>query len=449
MSTQSIAAPIKKPTGDIAPSPKNVLIITYYWPPSGGSGVQRWLKFVKYLPTFGWTPHVYTPENPSFEIRDDTLMRDVPKEAIIIRKPIWEPYQLFKTFSKIAGGKPVRQIDMVSTGKKTFFQKIASWVRGNIFIPDPRVMWVVPSVTFLKKYIIENAIETVITTGPPHSLHLIGMKLKKKFPDIKWVADFRDPWSEWDLLDTLSLSSFARRKHKRLERKVLQQADKVLTIAPFHVERLEILGGRPVELLTNGFDAEDFSNITRTKTDKLTIRHIGQVDELRDPRPFMNAVRAIAMDSTDFVEHVKIEFVGPVNSAFREFVMQDALLLPITSFVEPLRHDDLLKLYGSTDIQLLILAHTVLAAGNLPGKLFEYLASGNFIFGVGPVNGDAAAILKQTNAGVMIDRADHEELVTALRERYNIWKSGSSEHDRDVSAFSRKMLTKKLDSILR
>jgi hypothetical protein len=446
MSSQQTAP---NPSNDINETPQKVLIVSYYWPPSGGSGVQRWLKFVKYLPAFGWTPHVYTPENPSFEIRDDTLLRDVPREAVVIRKPIWEPYHLFKAISKLTGTKPVRQIDMVSAGKKNTFQKITSWIRGNLFVPDPRVMWVGPSVKFLKKYIRANGIKTVITTGPPHSLHLIGMKLKKKFPEIKWIADFRDPWSEWDLLDTLSLSLHARKEHKQLERKVLTRADKVLTIAPLHVARLEFLGGRSVELLTNGFDEDDFETIVRRRTARFTIRHIGQVDELRDPRPFMNAVRKLAADQPELADQILIEFVGPVNSGFRQFVQDDALLSKVTSFVEPLQHDELLQLYGSTDLQLLILAHTALAAGNLPGKFFEYLASGNFIFGIGPTDGDAAAILKQTRAGIMISRDDHASITTALRDRLNGWKTGVVEQGRDVSAFSRKMLTKRLDSIIR
>ncbi len=433
---------------DVTAPSKKVLIVTYYWPPSGGSGVQRWLKMVKYLPSFGWKPFVYTPENPSFEIRDDTLLADVPAEAVIIRKPIWEPYKLFKNVSKIVGGKPVNQIDMVSADRKSFFQKVSSWVRGNIFIPDPRVMWVSPSFRFLKNYITENDIQVVVTTGPPHSLHLIGLRLRKKLPSIKWVADFRDPWSEWDLLDTLSLSARAREKHRRLEKDVLKHADRVLTIAPFHVNRLEELGQRHVDLLTNGFDEEDFRSIVQVHTSRFTIRHIGQVDELRDPRPFMRELRKLAVSSQDFRDHVSVEFVGPVNTSFKNEVERDEILSKFTTFIAPLPHTDLLKLYGSTDMQLLVLAHTTLAPGNLPGKLFEYLASGNFIFGIGPADGDAAAILSQTHAGMMIERSDSLKIHDALLQRFDIWKSGVAEKDRDVLAFSRKFLAKKLADYL-
>ena len=430
------------------PQLKKLLIITYYWPPSGGSGVQRWLKFVKYLPSFGWQPHVFTPENPSFEIRDDTLLKDIPPQVEVIRFPIWEPYTIFSTVSKLVGKKTVSQIDLVAAGRKSLFQHITSWIRGNFFIPDARVMWVKPSVKFLENFLISNEITTIITTGPPHSLHLIGLKLKKKNPSLKWIADFRDPWSEWDLLDTLSLTDWARKKHQNLEGEVLKRADRVITIAPFHVRRLEVLSGRNVDLITNGFDEDDFAGIQKVKTKKFMIRHIGMVDELRDPKPFMLAAKTLAVASPDFSDNVVIEFIGSVNGAFREFVAQDKILSTMTVFSRPVSHADLLKLYGDTDIQLLVLAHTTLAAGNLPGKFFEYLASGNFIFGVGPENGDAAEVLRQTKGGIMIERDNAEKIKNSLQIKFEEWRRGSAEAMRDVSAFSRKELTRKLSDLI-
>jgi len=424
-----------------------VLIITYYWPPSGGSGVQRWLKFVKYLPQFGWEPFVFTPENPSFEVRDDSLLKDVPVEAEIIHFPIWEPYNLFNTLSSVFGKKNISQVDRVVTGKKNLFQRITGWIRGNLFVPDARIFWVKPSVTILTDLLTSNKINTIITTGPPHSLHLIGLKLKKKNPSLKWIVDLRDPWSEWDFLDTLSLSSRARNRHKKLEKEILSMADQVITIAPYHVSRFEALGGRKVELITNGYDEDDFKGIERTRTSKFTIRHIGMVDELRDPRPFMRVIRTLAEDS-EFLKQTKIEFIGSVNSAFMDFVKDDTLLSKMVVFTKSVQHDELLKLYGETDIQLLILAHTALAPGNLPGKFFEYLASGNFIFGVGPESGDAAEILKKTNSGIMIERTNEATIQKVLKERFHHWQTKGNVEGRDVSAFSRKALTRQLVNLI-
>ncbi len=437
-----------KRSGILGGHEKKVLIVTYYWPPSGGSGVQRWLKFVKYLPSFGWQPFVFTPENPSFEMRDDTLMKDVPTEAEVIRFPIWEPYGLFRNISAMLGKKAPKQTDLVTTGKRGLFQSITTWVRGNLLIPDARIFWVKPSVEFLEDFLVSNNITTVVTTGPPHSLHLIGLQLKKKNPSLRWVVDLRDPWSEWDFLDTLSLTGWARKKHQRLEREVLQKADRVITIAPYHVDRFEKLGGRKVELITNGFDEDDFADIQHERTQKFTVRHIGMVDELRDPRPFMEAVKQLITEEPSGKDTMVIEFIGSVNTAFRNYVAGDVLLSSITTFRDPMPHGELVKLYGKTDVQLLILAHTVLAEGNLPGKFFEYLASGNFILGVGPAGGDAASILSNTQAGAMIDRAQVGAIKDLLRERLSEWQRKSVDASRDVNAFSRRDLTRKMAELL-
>jgi hypothetical protein len=425
-----------------------VLIITYYWPPSGGSGVQRWLKFVKYLPQFGWKPYVVAPENPSFAMKDESLLNDVPSEAQVIRLPIWEPYDAFFKLSGLFGKKNIKQSDFVSTGKKSFFQKISTWVRGNYFIPDARIYWVKPSVKFLEEYIRQHEIDKIVTTGPPHSVHLIGLELKTKNPSLQWIADFRDPWSEWDLLDTLSLSPWARKKHQRLERQVLKTADRVITIAPYHVQRFEELGGRKVDLVTNGFDADDFTNIVYTKTTKFTIRHVGVVDELRDPRPVMEALKEIAISDPEFSSKVILEFIGNVNSPFRKFVIDDAVLNKFTNFIETIPHAQLLKLYGETDVQLLVLAFTAIAPGNLPGKMFEYLASGNPILAIGPTAGDAADVLKLTKSGKIYEHDDVEGIKINILDGYEDWKNGISQDVGNVTSFTRKNLTEQLIKIL-
>lgn len=427
---------------------RRILIITYYWPPSGGSGVQRWLKFAKYLVRKEWEPFVFTPENPSFTIKDASLLKDVPDSVEVIRFPIWEPYQIFFKLSSLFGKKNIQQTDFVSTGKKSFLQSVSGWIRGNLFIPDARVFWVKPSVEYLLDFIARNNIDKIITTGPPHSVHLIGLRLKKKNPALTWLADFRDPWSEWDLLDTLSLSSFARKRHTALEREVLTLADKVITIAPYHVKRFEALGGRKVELITNGFDEEDFQQIQKVRTSKFTIRHTGVVDELRDPRPIMEAIKAVCSTNTEFAGSVEVEFIGKVNAAFKSYVAGDAQLNKITRFTDHLPHSELLKLYGSTDVQMLVLAHTSIAPGNLPGKFFEYLASGQPILGTGPADGDAAQILKETGAGVIVEVSDKAGLNQALIQLFNNWQQGVKPDPKSIARFTRNALTDQLIKLL-
>ncbi len=425
-----------------------MLIVTYYWPPSGGSGVQRWLKFAKYLTRMGWEPYVFTPENPSFTINDESLEKDVPNTVEVIRFPIWEPYQLFFKIQRLFGKKRIQPTDFISTGKKSFFQSVSSWIRGNFFIPDARVFWVKPSVAFLTDFVQSNHIERIITTGPPHSIHLIGQRLKKKIPSLKWIADFRDPWSEWDLLDTLSLTSWARSKHRRLELEVLTQANKVITIAPYHVERLACLGNRQVDLITNGFDEEDFSKIEHVRTEKFTVRHIGVVDELRDPRPVMEALKEILSVNSVLVDSIAIEFIGNVNSAFKTYVEQDEILSRVVQFIGHVPHSRLLEIYGQTDLQLLVLAHTAIAPGNLPGKFFEYLASGNPILAIGPVEGDAAGVLMETRSGVIHGREDVGGIQASLQNFYEDWKSEKLNADRNIKKYSRSGLTTQLAELL-
>ncbi len=426
---------------------KKVLIVTYYWPPSGGSGVQRWLKFVKYLPQFGWTPYVLTPSNPSFAIRDESLVKDVPDKVSVIKLPIWEPYGLFFWFSKVFGKKELKQSDFISTGKKSAFRKISAWIRGNFFIPDARVFWVKPAVIFLKEFIKSNDIQTIITTGPPHSIHLIGLRLKKRSPSLRWIADFRDPWTEWDLLDTLSLTARAWNTHRKMEQQVLMQADRVITIAPFHARRLESLSGRKVEVITNGFDEDDFSEIKRVKTSRFTIRHIGMVDELRDPRPVMEVLSELCAGDPEFASHLSVGFIGNVNSEFKDYVTSRPALQAITVFIDHLPHDQLLKLYGETDLQLLVLAHTAIAPGNLPGKFFEYLASGNPILALGPVKGDAGEVLGQTKTGEIFERHDKEGIRASILRFYGRWQRGEVD-PKSISFFTRKNLTAQLVRLL-
>jgi glycosyltransferase involved in cell wall biosynthesis len=427
---------------------KKVLIITYYWPPSGGSGVQRWLKFVKYLPQFGFEPYVFTPENPSFAIRDESLLKDVPPEAEVIRFPIWEPYEYFFKVSSVVNQKAGGAPDLVATKNKSLFQKISTYIRGNFFIPDPRVFWVNPSVKFLNDFLRENEIRTIITTGPPHSLHLIGLKLKKRNPSLKWLADFRDPWSEWGLLDSLNISPIARGIHKRLEKKVLKTADKIITITPFYVRRFEALSRKKVVLLTNGYDDDDFTSLSIERTDKFIIRHVGIVNEKCNPRPFMMAIRELLRSVSTFKTKILIDFVGEVHFQFKDFVLADPDLAAVTSFTPSVPHKKLISMYGRSSLLLLILTGYKDAEGYMPGKLFEYMATGIPVLGTGPVNGDASKLLATSGAGEMIDGDDQQKIIQKVIEHYTAWSNGTTiVKIGNGKSYSRKVITKELTEL--
>lgn len=432
---------------------KRVLIITYYWPPSGGSGVQRWLKFVKYLPSFGWQPYVFTPENPSFDIKDESLLNDVPAEAEVIKLPIWEPYKIFNWLSSHASGSAKQNVSVDSTAsnKRTFFQRISGWIRANLFIPDPRIFWIRPSVNFLHDFLIERKITTIITTGPPHSMHLIGLRLKRKNPALHWIADFRDPWTEWGLWEKLGVGSWAMQRHKKLEQKVLNAADVVVSVTPHYIKRFEALSGRPAVLLTNGFDEDDFININYSKPKKFTIRHIGIVNEQRDPVPFMEAFQQLLTEHAEFKEHAIIEFVGEVYQPFKDYAHHRTSLHNHVRFTGNVSHQKVMECYGSTSLLLLILTGYRDPHGFFPGKLFEYIATGVPVLGIGPVVGDAATVLQQAGTGVMAESNDVAGIKTSLLKYFMEWKSNPNPIVRkgNVSAYSRKVITEMLVSYLK
>lgn len=429
---------------------KKALIVAYYWPPSGGSGVQRWLKFVKYLPQHGWKPYVFTPENPSVVIKDESLLKDVPSEAEIIKLPIWEPYEAFGKLSRFFSGntKAIAQSDFVVSKQSSLFSRISVWVRGNLLIPDPRKFWVRPSVRFLKDYLEKNQIDTIITTGPPHSMHLIGYKLKKNNPALRWIVDMRDPWSEWGFLDSIQTCKLAKAKHRGLEKKILTTADEVITITPFYVRQFERLSGRKVNLITNGFDETDFADFKLVRDNKFLIRHIGIVNEKCDPRPFMNALRALCAERPEIKENIGIEFVGQVNPVFKEFVNSNELLKSVTTFTGNVPHKDLMRIYQASAMLVLILTGYKDAEGYMPGKLFEYMATGLPILGVGPETGDAAAFLKETNTGEMIDGAKPEMIKKFILEKFQLWQNQTSSASIKSLAYSRKAVTAKLATLL-
>jgi glycosyltransferase involved in cell wall biosynthesis len=429
---------------------KKVLIITYYWPPSGGSGVQRWLKFVKYLPAAGVKPFVFTPANPSFNLRDESLHKDVSSEATVVHYPIWEPYELFFRLSGIFGKKKsARPTDVIAVKNKSLFQRFSTWVRGNLIIPDPRKFWVKPSVKFLERYLAENGINTIITTGPPHSMHLIGYQLKKRNPTLRWMADFRDPWSEWGFLDSIQVGARARKIHQQLEAQVLAAADEIITITPFYQRRFEALSNRKVTLLMNGYDEDDFKNLLIQKTEKFVIRHVGIVNEKCDPRPFMRAVLAVAQQNELFRNKVVVDFVGDVHPAFREFVSSDADLAKLTLFTPTVPHKELIAKYGTSSVLLLVLTGYKDAEGYMPGKLYEYIATGLPVLGVGPEQGDAAKLLNETGAGKMIDGNHTDSINAFLLEAFQHWQQEKGiARKNEGNQYSRKEIAKKLAAML-
>ncbi|MDO3694421.1 glycosyltransferase family 4 protein [Wenyingzhuangia sp. chi5] len=414
-----------------------VLVITYYWPPAGGSGVQRWLKFVKYLQDFGITPVVYTVENPDYPIVDATLWNDIPQGIEVIKQPIWEPYQLMDVFSN---KKKVKTSAGFLGTKKSLLSKIATYVRANYFIPDARMFWIKPSITYLEKYLSENKIDTIISTGPPHTTHMIGLGLKKKL-DIRWIADFRDPWTEIDYFHQLPLTQKSIKKHEHLEQEVLKHADEVLVVGNQMKKSYDVLS-KNVHVITNGFDGE-----VRTKKnldEAFTITHVGMLNADRNPMVLWEAL-SLLKDKIDF----KVQLIGKVAQEVKESISAYQLLENVT-FIDYLPHEEVKSYQQKSQVLLLAVNNVPSAKGIVTGKIFEYLQAQRPIVAIAPTDGDLAAILETSKAGFVVGFKEVNKLTEILVDLHSQYKLGMLKvNSVGVEQYHRKALTGQLANIIK
>lgn len=424
---------------------KKVLIITYYWPPAGGPGVQRWLKFVKYLPDFNIQPIVYIPENPTYPILDENLAAEVSEQAIIIKKKILEPYQIASYFSKNKSKKLSAGI-ITNKKKQSFLERFLLTIRGNLFIPDARFLWVNPSVKFLEKYIVENKIDTIITSGPPHSLHLIGLKLKQKLA-VKWLADFRDPWTTIGYHKELKLSNYAEKRHASLEKKVFLSADQIIVTSNITKNDFQKMTKKPIEVITNGYD---FEKIERQILDtKFSLAHIGSFLSERNPMILWEVLSELIKEIPDFKNHLELKLIGTTSQE----VLQTIENFNLTSFVNNIGYVSHLKAIEhqkKSQILLLIEINSEATKSIIPGKIFEYMVSERPILAIGPQGSDFAEIIENTKTGIFVDYHQREKLKVALISFYEDFLVGNLKTDSvEIEQYSRKNLTKKLADLLK
>lgn len=430
---------------------KKILIITYYWPPAGGPGVQRWLKFAKYLPEFGWKPIIFTPKNPSYPLIDESLIKDVPEDLEIIKTKIWEPYQLAEKLNKSNKKFKAGQFDVGNN--QSWKSKLSIWVRGNFFIPDARVFWVNPSVKFLEEYLKINKIDVLVTSGPPHSLHLIGLNLKKKFPNIRWIADFRDPWTEISYYKHLKLTNKSDKKHRQLESDVFKNADITLATSYTDAENFRKNGANAV-CITNGFDESDASktlkpsNPQTLKQDKFTLSYIGVLEQLRNPENLWKALGDLVKTNAEFAENFRLKFVGRIDDKILGSFENSNLKNHIEN-LGYLSHDKAIDEMANSSMLLMTNFPNESSKGIIPGKIFEYLATGKQIISFGPNDADVSKILDETKAGKHFGYQDSETIKLFILEKFELWKNDRlSENTGNIEQFSRRNLTKQLSEIL-
>ena len=423
---------------------KKALIITYYWPPAGGPGVQRWLKFVKYLPEFNIEPIVYVPENPNYPIIDTSFLSEVSSDIKIIKHAISEPYK----FARILSNKKSKDISkglIPGTEKQNLLEKTMLWVRGNLFIPDARVGWVKPSVKFLSQYIKNEKIETIITTGPPHSLHLIGLQLKKQL-GVKWLADFRDPWTSIGYHKQLRLTKKSEIKHKLLERQVLTGADQVIVTSFITKEEFKNITNKPIQVITNGYDIQ-----TAEKTvldSKFSMSHIGSLLSKRNPEVLWKVLNDIIQENDDFSLDLQLNFVGLISENVLESIEKNNLSNYINN-VGYVSHKEAINYQKKSQLLLLIEIDSEDTKCIIPGKLFEYMVSNRPIVALGPKASDVETIIKETNTGDYVYYDDYNALKNIILNHYKAFKKGKLKTNPiGLQKYHRKFLTESLSKLI-
>lgn len=424
---------------------EKVLIVTYYWPPAGGPGVQRWLKFCKYLPEFGIQPHVYVPENPSYPIQDESLQKEVSSSVIVIKKSIMEP----ASFSKIIAKKETESFSagiIPDDSKQSKIQQLMLYVRGNYFIPDARKFWVNPSIKFLSNYIQEHNITKLITTGPPHSMHLIGLGLHQKFSALYWIADFRDPWTSIGYHEKLKLLESSRQKHLDLEKNVLTSANQIVVTSFQTKEEFKAITSTPIEVISNGFDERAKQDVALDES--FSLAHIGSLLSDRNPTGLWEVLAECVKENEHFRHFFELHLIGKVSEKIIE-ILDGFGLKEYVKVMGYVSHKEALKHQEQSQVLLLIEIDKPENRGIIPGKLFEYMSANRPIFAVGPKDWDVSRLIHETASGSCYNYNEKQKMKAGILNYFEAFLKGKlSIASKGIDIYKRKNLTKKLADLI-
>jgi len=423
---------------------KKALIITYYWPPAGGPGVQRWLKFVKYLPEFGIEPIVYIPENPNYPIVDESLLNEVRDDVKILCYPISEPYKFADLFSK-QKSKTISKGIISEKKNQNILEKLMLYIRGNFFIPDARIGWVKPSVKLLNEFIKKEQVDTVITTGPPHSLHLIGLELKNQL-GVKWIADFRDPWTSIGYHKQLRLTKKSELKHKILEKQILNGSDQIIVTSHITKQEFQQITDKPIEVITNGYDVGCSEKVELDKM--FSLSHIGSLLSKRNPEILWKVLSELINEFPDFASDIQLNFIGLLSEDVLNSIKKYGLSKYIND-VGYVSHKEAVKFQKKSQLLLLIEINSVDTKCIIPGKLFEYMVSNRPIIALGPKGSDVEKIVKETNTGQYFNYDAYNSLKTHILNCYEAFKNKTLRSSPiGLQKYSRKALTESLSKLI-
>lgn len=429
---------------------KKILIITYYWPPSGGAGVQRALKFVKYLPEFNIQPIVLTVDETraSYPVLDESLLNDIPKDIKIYKTNSFEP---LKILSKVASKKAIPYGGFSGQNKEKLSQRILRFIRGNFFIPDARVGWVKYAFKEACRIIETEQIDTILISSPPHSSQLIGLKLKKKYPHLKYIADLRDPWTDIYYYHEMLHTSFAKNKDLQIEKEVVENADAILTVSEdikqMFYEKSSIISENKIHAMPNGYDEDDFDWSVGDELGRFIITYIGTMSDNYHPQVFFYALKKLIESHPE--DKIIFRFVGNATGIVYNLV-EELGLKNNCEFIPHVTHRKAIEYMLTSSILLLILAKADRDKGFLSGKIFEYLNARKMIIGLGPHDGEAVAMIKECDAGNMFNREQPKEFEDYLEELFIAWKNGSLPklNSKNIGKYSRRELSRQFALII-
>ncbi len=420
---------------------KKILILTYYWPPSGGTGVQRWLHFTRYLKELGWDPIIFTPSNPEAPVQDSKLLAQIPEGIEVLKLPIWEPTQLYMRLNGNKGKQLQTGFMQESKKKPGLLQRFALYVRANIFIPDAKMTWVKPASRYLIDYLKTNEVAALISTGPPHTMHLIARNVKRA-TKLPWLADFRDPWTQIDWFEQLPLNRFGLAKHQALEKSVLLEADQLTIVSSNWQQQTQALCGRDVALVTNGYAPEDFAAFQQQPDPYFTILHTGSINKDRNPSALWKSLGRFTQNNPEFATKLRIRLIGALDASVRTDI-EEAGLMPYTYLENFVPHARVIEELSACSLLLLPINNVKNQMGIIPGKVFEYLASEQPILAIGPIEGDSATILRK-QAGTHIvgfqDSIDWTTIIEMCAHKPNRKAS--------LTPYSREELSNKIHDLL-
>jgi len=428
---------------------KRILIINYYWPPCGGPAVQRWLDFANRFATDKFEVHILTvsPETATFTSIDQSLVKEINSSIKVHHADASDYFWLYKKFlgkGKVPGNA------LADEDNPNVLKKIARFLRGNFFLPDPRRGWNANAKKEALSIIKQDKIDIIITAGPPQSTHLIGLDIKRQFPNLFWIADFHDYWTDVFFLDKFYRTRLARWVDRKYEKSVLISANHVLTHTDYGQKLYydKVKGERTpkfISVVRMGYDEQKFRNFEKTEpSTSFKITYTGTLADYYDPECVLDALNDIVglKNGLDFELHL----VGIISPKIKAYI-EKTNLKKKTFFHGYIPHKESIRILFSSNLLLLFNPNVKNDIGIVPGKIFEYMATGIPILSISSHGSENEKLLEKHKAGVNFERSELKELTKYFIELFERWSTSTKKisfHTKKEVAHSRKDEYKKI-----